>query len=120
VAVILNLDPCAVPLTRLENGVYRVTDTRIPLERIIECYKAGLTPEDTVDAYDTLRLSDVYALIGYYLDHKEKVEEYLREQDEEGDKMQRMIEKAMPLRPGFREDLLARWARRQQENGGAG
>src|SRR5437764_683477 len=89
-AVTLSLEPRVVPLTRLENGVYRVTETRIPLERIIESYRAGATPEEIVDSFDTLRLSDVYTLIGYYLDHKEAVEDYVREQDEEGEKMQRM------------------------------
>lgn len=109
----LATEPQVVPLTRLENGVYRVTGTRIPLERIIECYKAGLTPEDIVDAYDSLRLSDVYTIIGYYLDHKEEVEAYLREQDEEAEEIRRMIEAAQPPRPGLREELLARWARLQ-------
>ena len=96
----LILEPRPVPLTLSENGVWRVTGTRIPLERVIECYRARLTPEDIVDSFDSLKLSDVYAIIGYYLDHKEAVEEYLREQEEEGDKMQRMIEAAQPLRPG--------------------
>jgi uncharacterized protein (DUF433 family) len=109
-AVILNLDPSAVPLTRLDNGVYRVTGTRIPLERIVEHHRAGETPEQIVDAYDTLRLADVYTIIGYYLDHKEAVEEYVREQDEEGEAMRRMIEAAQPPRPGFKEELLRRWA----------
>jgi uncharacterized protein (DUF433 family) len=107
-AATFNLEPRPVPLTRLENGVYRVTDTRISLERIVEHYKVGRTPEQIVDAFDTLRLADVYSIIGFYLDHKEMVEEYLREQEQEGDKMQRMIEAAQPQRPGFKEELLRR------------
>ncbi len=117
--VILNLEPRAVPLIRLDNGVYRVTDSRIPLERIVEHYRAGETPEEIVDAYDVHRLSDVYTLIGYYLDQKESVEQYLREQEEEGDKMQRMIETAVPPRPGLKEKVLARWTRRQEDNQGS-
>jgi uncharacterized protein (DUF433 family) len=113
-AVILNLDPRAVPLTRLDNGVYRVTGTRIPLERIVEHHQAGETPEQIVDAYDTLRLSDVYTIIGYYLDHKEVVEEYLREQNEEAEEIRRMIEASQPPRPGFKEELLRRWALRNK------
>ena len=31
-----------------------------PLERIVEHYKAGETPEQIVEAFDSLRLSDVY------------------------------------------------------------
>lgn len=113
---ILNLEPRVVPLTRLENGVYRVTDSRIPLERIVEHYKVGQTPEHIVDAYDTLRLADVYTIISYYLDNKEKIEEYLREREAEGDKMQQMIEAAQPPRPGFREELLRRKALMEKAN----
>jgi uncharacterized protein (DUF433 family) len=115
-AVILDLQPRAVPLTRLDNGVYRVTGCRIPLERIVEHYQAGATPEQIVEAYDTLRLADVYTLIGYYLDHKEEVEAYLREQDEEAEALRREIEAAQPARPGFREELLRRKALRENAN----
>jgi len=109
-AVILNLDPRPVPLVRSENGVYRVTESRLPLERIVEGYKAGATPEEIVDSFDILRLSDVYTLIGYYLEHKEEVEAYLREQDVEAEAVRREIEAAQPPRPGFKEELLRRKA----------
>ncbi len=100
---ILVLEPRAVPLTRLDNGVYRVTGTRIPLERIVESYKDGATPEEIVDSFDTLRLADVYTLIGYYLDHREAVEQYLREQEEQAEEIRRKIE--MSGRPkGVLED----------------
>ncbi len=112
----LILEPRAVPLTRLENGVYRVTDTRIPLERIVECYQEGMTPEDIVRDFDTLRLSDVYAVISYYLDHKDAVEEYMREQEEEAEALRQMIEANQPWRPGLREELLARRARMEKGN----
>src|SRR5438552_3478292 len=102
-AITLTLEPRAVPLTRLENGVYRVTETRIPLERIVEYHKAGESPESIVDAFDTLRLADVYAVISYYLEHKEAVEEYLRQQEEAAAALRRMIEASQPQRPGFKE-----------------
>jgi uncharacterized protein (DUF433 family) len=116
----LAIEPQLVPLTLLGNGVYRVTGTRIPLERVIECYKAGLTPEEIVDAYDSLRLSDVYTLIGYYLTHTEEVEEYLRKQEEDAEEIRRMIEKEMPPRPSFREELLRRKALREKGDAQAG
>lgn len=96
IEITLALEPRAIPLTRLENGVYRVMGTRIPLERIIEAYKDGTTPEEIVFSFDTLRLSDVYTLIGYYLDHKEEVEQYLREEEKLAEEVRRMIEAAQP------------------------
>lgn len=109
-----------IPLTRLDNGVYRITGTRIPLERIIQSYKDGATPEDIVDSFDTLRLSDVYMLIGYYLDHREVVEQYLREQEEQAEEVRRKIEAAQPPRPGFKEELLRRKALLEKGNAQAG
>jgi uncharacterized protein (DUF433 family) len=93
----LVLEPRAIPLTRLENGVYRVTGTRISLERVIHSYQAGATPEEIVASCDTLRLSDVYVLIVYYLDHKEEVEQYLREEEELAEEIRRKIEAAQSM-----------------------
>ncbi len=115
-AVTLNLAPLAVPLELSEDGVYRVTVSRLPLERIVEHYKAGATPEEIVDSFDILRLSDVYLLIAYYLDHKAEVEAYLREQDEEAEALRRKIEAAQPPRPGFKEELLRRQALLEKSN----
>jgi len=110
----LPLTPRAVPLTELDNGVLRVTGTRIPLERIVEGYKAGQTPEHIVEAFDTLRLADVYTLIGYYLDHTEEVEQYLRETDEQANELRRQIEARQGPNPVTREVLLER-KRRMEE-----
>src|SRR5437764_676682 len=93
----------------------RVTDTRIPLETIVEHYKAGETPEQIVEAFDTLRLADVYTLIGYYLDHRDAVDEYVRRMEALGDEMERKIKAEMPLRPGLKEEMKGRWARLQAE-----
>src|SRR5262245_40012006 len=111
----LTLEPRPVPLTRLENGVYRVTGTRIPLERIVEHYRAGESPEAIVEAFDTLRLADVYAVISYYLDHKEEVDGYLRDMEKKAEEIRRKIEATQPRRPGLREELLARKALRDRE-----
>lgn len=120
ISMTLVLEPRVIPLTRLENGVYRVTGTRIPLERIIEEYKAGATPEEIVFSFDTLRLSDVYTLIGYYLEHKEEVEQYLREEEKLAEQVRQMIEAAQPPRPGFKEELLRRKALLEKNNAPAG
>ncbi len=110
----LPLTPRPVPLFRLENGVYRVSNSRIPLERIVKMHKQGATPEQVIEACDVLRLSDVYALIGYYLDNTELVEQYLREQDEQAEELRRKIEAAQGPPKITREILLARKARMEK------
>jgi uncharacterized protein (DUF433 family) len=109
-----------VPLYQDQTGRWRVTGTRIPLERIVECYQTGMTPEGIVDEYDTLRLPDVYSVISYYLDHKAEVEEYVRLWAVRGQEVEQRIKATHPPRPGLREELLARWARREGNNAPAG
>src|SRR2546428_556483 len=76
--VALPLEAIPLPLHRDSDNRIRVGGTRIPLDRVVECYQQGYTPEDTVDAFDSLQLADVYATIAYYLYHREEVDVYLR------------------------------------------
>lgn len=114
----LTLEARPVPLDRLPNGALRVAGTRIGLDLVIDAYKHGQTPEQIVKSYDSLRLSDVHALISYYLDHTAEVEEYLREAEERALELQRRIEAAQPPRPGFWDELQARKARMDGAGGG--
>jgi uncharacterized protein (DUF433 family) len=116
----LVIEPRPVPLTQDEEGGWRVTGTRIPLERIIECHREGLAPEAIVESFDSLRLADVYVVISYYLDHKEEVAEYLRTREEKAEAVRRMIEAGQPARPEMRKELLARKARREGSDASAG
>ena len=106
----LPLEPRPVPLTELENGALRVTGTRIPLERIVEHYRAGRTPDQIVEAFDSLRLADVYTLIGFCLDHPQEVDDYLREQDRLAEEIRHKIELSQGPPKITREILLARKA----------
>jgi uncharacterized protein (DUF433 family) len=114
------LEPLIVPLTRDDTGTWRVSGTRIPLERVVESHKAGLSPESIVEHFDSLRLADVYFIIGYYLDHREAVEGYLKCQEEKAEEIRRLIEATQPPRPGMKEELLARKARAQKVDASVG
>ena len=104
------------PLTLDPSGRWRVLGTRIPMELVIQHYLADVTPEEIVEAYDTLRLADVYAVISYYLEHRDEVDEYIREIEAKGDEMEQMIRAAMPPRPELKHELLERWAHREAQN----
>lgn len=106
-----------VPLMRDESGTWRVGGTRIPLERVIEAYRDGATPESIVRSFDSLRLADVYAVLSYYLNHTWEVDEYLGAREKGAEDIRHRIEAAQAARSGLRDELLARRARR--EAGGA-
>jgi uncharacterized protein (DUF433 family) len=103
--------PDSVPLRVDEHGAIRVGDTRVLLELVIEAYQDGATPETIVRWFDSLRLADVYAVISYYLNHKDEVEAYLREREARADEVRRKVEAGQPSRPNFRDELVARRAR---------
>ncbi len=106
------------PLRVDEGGAIRVGNSRISLDLVVEQYENGMTPEEMIRAYDTLRLADVYAVIAYYLRHRDEVQAYLKRRAEEAEILQAKIEAERP-RVG-REELLARRRAREKDHAPAG
>src|SRR5438045_7544871 len=94
------------PLRVDEGGAVRVGNGRISLDLVVEQYENGMTPEDMVRAYDTLVLADVYAVIAYYLRHRDEVRAYLKRREEEAAALRAKIEAQRPR--VSRDELLAR------------
>ena len=72
-----------VPLWEDEYGVICIANTRITLDVIIAAYQHGETPNGINRGFPTLKLADIYAVLAYYLSHRELVDTYLRERDEQ-------------------------------------
>jgi uncharacterized protein (DUF433 family) len=106
------------PLRTDEGGAVRVGKTRVSLDLVVEQYENGMSPEDMVRAYDTLGLADVYAVIAYYLRHRDEVRAYLKRRHEEAEALRAKIESERP-RVG-REELLARRGAREKDHAPAG
>lgn len=77
------------------------------LDTIVLAYRNGDSAEEIVESFDTLNLSDVYAIISYYLDHQAEVENYLQFRQKEAQQLHYKIEQQSPSH-GLRERLLAR------------
>jgi uncharacterized protein (DUF433 family) len=114
----LPLDASPPPLRVIEGGAVRVGKSRISLDLIVEHYEDGMTPEDMVRAYDTLKLADVYAVIAYYLRHRDQVQAYLKRREEEIQALRAKIESERP--PISREELLARRKAREKADAPTG
>ena len=95
------------PLRETEGGVVRIADTRIPLERVIESFLAGMTPEQIAQNFDVLKIEDIYAVINYYLHNREEVDAYMLEVEQEAMKTRGEVEKRFDP-TGIRARLLAR------------
>jgi uncharacterized protein (DUF433 family) len=103
----LAIQPSPVPLREDADHVVRVAGTRVTLDTIVAAFQDGATPEEIAQQYPSLPLADVYAVVGYYLQHKEQVDEYLRERQQVAAETRRQNEAKYPPQD-VRARLLAR------------
>lgn len=94
------------PLSVDAEGAVRIGNSRIPLELVVDQYECGMTPEDIVNAYDTLTLANVYGVIAFCLEHREQVQSYVQHRREQADRQRVEIEAKFP--PITRQELEAR------------
>ena len=97
------------PIKMDKDGVFRVGGTRVRLETVITAFQMGRTPDQIFDSYPAITLSDIYAVISYYLQHKEDVDPYLARRKMEQDESERRIRARFPS-DGIMDKLLARRA----------
>lgn len=76
----------------VEGDVVMVTGTRVPIDTIIHAYHRGETVEEIVEAYDALKLAQVYAVIAYYLDHQRELDDYLQRREAQQEKTYHYID----------------------------
>jgi len=103
----LTVEPQPVPLTTTADGGIRVTGTRVPLETVVRAFHQGATAEEIVQDFSTLTLAQVYAVLAYYLWHREAVDAYVAERAAISDSV-RMTHQSRFDQTGLRARLLAR------------
>jgi len=96
-----------VPLTKDTDGVMRVGSSRVTLDTVVAAFREGMTPEGIVEQYPSLRLAEVYSVIGYALNHPEEVESYLRDHQRFAEAVRRENEARFDP-AGVRDRLQAR------------
>lgn len=104
-SLVVSAEP--VPLATDQDGVVRVGGTRVTLDTVVAAYREGLTPEEIVQQYPSLRLNELYSVIGYFLNHTEEVDSYLRERQDHAEAVRHENEARFDP-TGIRDRLLAR------------
>ncbi len=84
-----------LPLTLWEDGTIRITNSRVTLDVIIHAYLRGEAPEEIHEGFPSLKLRDIYGAIYYYLENKDRVDEYLRDQERLAEETRHFIESEM-------------------------
>jgi hypothetical protein len=78
------------------------------LELVIRAFQDGATPEAIAQRYPTAALADIYAVIAYYLRHREDIEAYLTEREQQAQEVRQHIESQQGDLGDLRKRLLAR------------
>jgi uncharacterized protein (DUF433 family) len=104
----MTLQAEAPPLQRDTTGALRVGRSRVLLELVIWAFKDGATPEAIAQRYPTATLSDIYAVVSYYLRHREDIEAYLAEREQRAAQVRQRIKSQQGDLAELRERLLAR------------
>lgn len=99
-----------IPLSTKADGVIRIAGTRVTLDTVIDTFLTGASPEEIAQDFPVLRLDDVYAVLTYYLRHRDEVDAYLQERRSRALALRREIE-AHSIQTGLRGRLLARLGR---------
>jgi uncharacterized protein (DUF433 family) len=101
----ISSDPA--PLATDQDGVVRVGGTRVRLDTIVFAFNQGASAEEILQQYPSLALSDIYATISYYLQHRNAVDAYVTDRKREHDQV-RQLNEARSDPAGVRERLLKR------------
>ncbi len=101
-----------IPLRVSEEGTIRVGQTRVRLDTVVFAFNEGYTAEEIVAQFPALDLTDVYAVIAYYLANRPTVDTYIAERAEKAEALRREIE-GQPEYQAFRQNLLQRRANLQ-------
>lgn len=81
-----------IPLQEDAYGTIRVSGTRVTLDTLIARHHQGHSPEAIHEAFSTVPTTDIYAIIAYYLAHRDELDAYLTRRDEEAERLRQQIE----------------------------
>jgi uncharacterized protein (DUF433 family) len=101
----------APPLAWWDDGSVRVGGTRLTLDIVVEMFLTGASPEYIAWSYPPLTVAEAYAVVAFYLRHRDAVDAYLEEGERHAEATRRKWETLHPS-DGLRERLLQRLAER--------
>ena|ERR1700754_560939 len=110
--------PHTVPLVQWEDGSVRVQGTRLLLAMIVTSFQQGYTPAKINDSFPSASVTQIKAIIDWYLDNQSVADAHLEEEEAEGERILLRLQSRPEYKAASerlrrkREEFL----RRQQEN----
>jgi len=72
----------------VRGGRPRIAGTGVTVQRIVEWYKIGYTPEEIADELGHLSLAQVYAALAYYHANREQIEADIAAEEAEAQRLE--------------------------------
>jgi uncharacterized protein (DUF433 family) len=95
------------PLRWDEAGGIRIGSSRVTLDSLLATYHNGSTPEEIAIQYSVLSLEDIYSTIAYYLNHRQEIDNYLEQRNQQAQKFRQQLTQRHNL-ADLRHRLLTR------------
>ncbi|MBI1281951.1 MAG: DUF433 domain-containing protein [Anaerolineaceae bacterium] len=105
-----------VPLRTDDDGVIRVGQSRVTLQTVVADFNRGASAEEIAHRYPVLNLSQVYLVIGYCLENRQEVDEYVSRQRQLAAEARNAYEADHPNDP-LRQRLLAQLESQRRKTG---
>lgn len=90
--------PEGIPLHQDHNGTIRVKGSRVTLDTIVIRMQVGDTREEIHEGFPSVTLEQINTIIEWYFNHQVEADEYLQEQQAEGERIRQRIESE----PGYK------------------
>jgi len=78
------------------NGGYYIADKRVSLDSIVYAFQRGASPESITRSFPIVTLEEVYGALTFYLANKDAVDEYLKREESEFEKLREQRRAANP------------------------
>jgi len=101
-----------------EAGGIRISSSRVTLDSILASYHNGSTPEEIAIQFSVLHLEDIYSTIAYYLNHRQEIDSYLEQRDQQAQQLRQQLTQKHNL-VDLRQRLLARSQSKGESKQGA-
>jgi uncharacterized protein (DUF433 family) len=95
-----------------EAGGIRIGSSRVTLDSLLAAYQNGSTPEEIAIQYSVLSLEDIYSAIAYYLNHRQELDNYLEQRNQQAQQLRQQLTQKHNL-VDLRQRLLTRQSQKE-------
>ncbi|WP_434686939.1 DUF433 domain-containing protein [Pseudanabaena minima] len=95
-----------------EAGGIRIGSSRVTLDSLLAAYHNGSTPEEIAIQYSVLSVEDIYSAIAYYLNHRQEIDNYLEQRNQQAQQHRQQLTQKHNL-ADLRRRLLTRQAQKE-------